>query len=136
MITDVVIVAQEHIGMVAALAQLHHEVGQCRSRHLSRVVIELQGCLVGNVIVYQLLPSRQLHLYHMLLLLGQLGFHLLLHPSQQERSQDLMQTIDDQQLLLLRETHCLFLTRLLGNGNRKPFLEVVTTVEHLGQQKV
>jgi hypothetical protein len=47
-----------------------------------------------------------------------------------------MQTVDDQQLLLLIQVDRLLLASLLADGYRKPLLEVVTAVEDLRQQKV
>ncbi len=31
MITDIVIVSEEHVGVIAAFPQLHHQIGQCCS---------------------------------------------------------------------------------------------------------
>ena len=135
MVADVVVIPEEEIGVVAAFPQLHHEVGQGGLADLARVVGELQCCLAGNVLVDQLLPSRQLNLYHVLLLVGQFGVNFLFDSAQQERPKDLMQTVDNQQLFLLVQLNRV-ISCVLVDSHGEPFFEVVAAVEHLGQQEV
>ena len=56
-VADVIVIFEEEVRVVAAFPQLHHQVGQSGLADLARVVGELQGCLAGNVLVDQFLPS-------------------------------------------------------------------------------
>ena len=56
-VADVVVVFEEKIGMVAALAQLHHQVGQSGLADFSRIIGKLKSSLAGNVVVDKFLPG-------------------------------------------------------------------------------
>lgn len=82
--TDVIVVFQEHVGMVAAFSQLHHEIGQSSCGYLAWVFIEFKSSLSGNVIVDQLLPSWKFYLYDVFLLFWKLGLHFFFDSPQQK----------------------------------------------------
>lgn len=44
-----------------------------------------------------------------------------------------MQPVNDQKLLFFIQTHGFFFPSLFANSYRKPFLEIITTVEHFGK---
>ena len=71
MVGDVVVVSEEEVGVVAALSQLHHQVGEGGLADLPGVVGVLQGGLLGDVLVYHLLPCGQLYLDDVLFLVRQ-----------------------------------------------------------------
>jgi len=83
-VADVVVVFEEEIGVVAALPQLHHQVGQSGLADLPGIIGELKGRLAGNVVVDEFLPGGKLHLNHMFLLVGQFRVHFLLDSPQQK----------------------------------------------------
>lgn len=98
-----------------------------------------------NAFVNAFLLGRQLYLDDHLQFLRQLLRHVFLDSPEQERPQNLMETIDDQKLFFFRQFHgfpffvChLLVSRRIGFAERlvEPFLEVLATRENSRKQKV
>lgn len=131
-----IVVLQEHIWVVATLTQLHHQVVQGRIVHLPGVARAHQHCApFGQSLVNELLPGRQLNLNHILCFVGELGRHFLLYSPQQEGPQHLVEAVDDQKLLFLRQLH-IFSASLFGQSNRKPLFKVLAAAENFRQKEV
>ena len=57
MVGYVIVVFKEHVGVVAAFAELHHEVSQGVGADFAGVVVELEGSLAGYVVIDDALPG-------------------------------------------------------------------------------
>ncbi len=84
--------------MVADFPELHHCVLQGLASDLAALGIALHDAVVVDALVDDALPGTQVNLDYVFNLVGQLFFHFLFDASEEERSQDLVQSVDDQEL--------------------------------------
>jgi len=130
LILDVVLVEQQ-IRVIAHLAQVHVGVVEALEAALGRET--RHRAVIENQAVEAALVGRHLALDDPLDLVRQLD-HFLLEAAQQERPNDLVQTLDQQQLGLLLEASFLRVDR--REWCREPLLKVLGRVEDVGQEKV
>ena len=138
-------IVQEQVRVVANLSELHHSVPQRLISDFARRGISGKHPVIGDAIIHSPLPGRQIDLDDHLDLVGQLLLDLALDSPEQERPENLMQSVDDEQLFLFTQLKRLLLVaRHLRVGHRvdlaeglvEPLLEFVARREDLRQQEV
>ena len=106
------------------------------SRHRIPLREALPRLRQAHVLLIKLsLPLAQLTHYDLLRLLRKVFLHVSLQSTQQERSQDFVQTTNDKQGLFFAEVHLVLATRV-GKWRIEPLIERFDRLEDLGQNKV
>lgn len=124
--------------VVADLSQLHERVVETLDDvRLARLVVALgrQEAVLAVRRVDPVLEGRHAALDDLLNLVGQLRLDILLKSSEEERPEDLVQTSDDEQLLLLVDVD-LVARSCVGERRVEPFVERLDRVEDLRQDEV
>lgn len=98
-----VVGVEEQVRVVNDLAKLHHRISETLVADLAGGWVTSQPTLLADAIVHQLLPVRELDFDHHLALRWKLFLNLTLNTPKQERSEDLVEPVDDKQLLFFRE---------------------------------
>mmetsp|Transcript_16568 Transcript_16568/g.46328 ORF Transcript_16568/g.46328 Transcript_16568/m.46328 type:complete len:265 (-) Transcript_16568:1680-2474(-) len=93
-LVDVVSVRREQVRVVANLAQLHHDIVQTATGRCPSTL--LVDRLAADLLVEFLLPRRQVASQNLLDLFGQLIQYFALDAPQHERTQQFVQTMDDE----------------------------------------
>mmetsp|Transcript_8203 Transcript_8203/g.23543 ORF Transcript_8203/g.23543 Transcript_8203/m.23543 type:complete len:508 (+) Transcript_8203:1325-2848(+) len=124
------VLVQEEVGVVAGLSHLHHPVVE-----LPPAAAHLYLALGGDLLEKEELPSRGVTLNNALRLIREVLLHLGLGPPQQEGADDLVKTVDDEQVLLLVQLLAHVLAAA-AEGSRKPVIKRADVAEHRRQHKV
>ena len=120
----------EEVRVVAHLPELHRAVLQ---RPPLPAVAERDRAPLRDLLVVVLLPVAHVALDDLRHLVGQLALDLGLFAAEEERADHLVQAVDDEEALLLRERHVVLLA-LEGRG--EPLVEGPGALEDGGQDEV
>ncbi|KAH3666185.1 hypothetical protein OGAPHI_004374 [Ogataea philodendri] len=124
--------------MVADLSQLHDLVVQTSQTGLGSSLstnTNKESVVVQHLLVKRRLQSRKLALDDLLNLVWKIFLHIFLQSSQQERSQNLVQSSNNQQTLFFRKLE-LVLVASVGERSVEPLIERLNRVEHFWKNKV
>jgi hypothetical protein len=127
------VIFQEQVRVIANLSQLHQRVHQAFRADLALGVLHGVRSTAQNLVVDLALPSGHVALENFFDFFWQLTLDLFLQTTQQERTQDLVQTINDQKRLFFG--HFDFFSRRC-KWCVEPLFKIVNGVENVRQQVV
>jgi len=131
--------------MITDFSELHHSVTKSEISKLTSGRVSCKDSVLLNSIVNNSLPGREVDLDDHLNLAWKFLFYLALDTSEEERSQNLMESVDNQKLFFLAELESLFfvacnltISHWVHFRQRfvKPFLEFITGREDLWKKEI
>ena len=102
-------IIQEQVRVIANLSELHHSVAESDLAKLAGRWISGKDPVFLYAIVHDPLPGREVNLDDHFDLVGELLLDLTLYTSEEEGSEDLMESVNDEKLLFLAELEGLLL---------------------------